>query len=443
MSATATVDPKDFEKRMERFGEMVERLGDTASALHQNAQGGTVAYFEDDEDTPVITGQQLKSYTPQRPVKRLPRDYVKVSRDQFKGCSDFLRLGMRKPDEFHSRYNECRKAVMKSFGLNTYEGEAGGTLVLPEFAPFILGREYSNDLWSRTRNFSVSGNTMMFPKLSGSDRRTGQREGGVRGYWTGEENTILTSQPSFERIGLRLKKLAVAVFVTEELLDDNSYALEQYVGQAVRREMNFMLGDSVFRGNGVAQPQGFLNAPGTITVAKQEGQAANTIVSENILDMWARRVAGAPIEDLVWLVNQELDAELPRMQLGTSSIGALTYMPPGGLSGAPYATLQGRPVIPTEFNEGLGDRGDIALCDFSQMLSISKGGIREAVSSEVEFLRDLLVYKFTIRVDATPADDKVITPYKGTKTQSPFIVLADRHPDPTTTAEPTTTTTAG
>lgn len=425
MSGTAQLDPKALDERINRLSEILDKADKMADA-RVNREGGSIAYFEHDAEAEAITGRQIKSATPIERLRRLPSDYVKENRKQFKSFSDFLKVGMRQPEQFATRYREAKGNVMKSFGLNTYEGEAGASLVLPEFAPIIMEREYSNDIFGRTNNFSVSGHTMSFPRVNGNNRTTGNRDGGLRGYWTGEENTILTSRPSFDNTTLKLKKLAVAVFVTEEMLDDNSYVLQQWVARAVRREIDFMLGDACFRGNGVAQPLGFLNAPGTISVAKETGQAAATVVSENILNMWARRVAGQPQDNLAWFVNQEVEAVLPKLVLGTGGNSALTFMPAGGLSGSPYATLMGRPIVPTEFNEGLGTVGDIALCDFSQMLSISKGGVQEAVSSEVEFLRDLLCYKFTIRVDAKPADDKVVTPYKGTATQSPFITLATR-----------------
>jgi len=424
MSATATLEPKSFEEKIDRLSSLLERTGADMSTVRSNGELGTLSAFEDTDEE--ITGAQLKSYTKFRPVNRLPREYRVKSREQFKSFSEFLRFGMRNPEAFAERYGKAKSNVLKSFGLNTYEGEAGASLVLPEFAPEIIEREYTNDIWRRTNNFTVAGNTMNFPKVAGASREAGKREGGLLGYWTGEENPITTSKPQFDGTTLRLKKLAIAVFVTEEMLDDNSYVLQQWVGRAVRREMDFMLGDAIFRGNGTTQPLGFLNAPGTISVAKLSGQANDSVLAENILEMWSRRVAGQPTDNLVWTVNQEVEAVLPKMVLGTGGNSALTYMPAGGLSGSPYATLMGKPVIPTEFNEGLGTRGDIALSDFNAMLSISKGGVVESVSSEVEFLRDLLCYKFTIRVDARPADAKPITPYKGTKTQSPFIVLADR-----------------
>ena len=44
-------------------------------------------------------------------------------------------------------------------------------------------------------------------------------------------------------------------------------------------------------------------------------------------------------------------------------------MPPGGLSGQPYGTLLGRPVIPIEQCSTLGTVGDIILADLKQFIA--------------------------------------------------------------------------
>jgi HK97 family phage major capsid protein len=421
MSGSATLDPKSFDERLDRLNDLLEKAGASMSGAHINREMGAVSYFEPTDET--YTGAQLKSYLPAKRLRSLPREY---NERQFKSFGDFLKTGMKQPGDFEARYNKQRQAVMKSFALNTYEGESGASLVLPEFSAEILDREYSNDLFSRTNNFTVTGNTMVFPRVNGSSRAAGARSGGLQGYWTGEETEITKSLPQFDGIQLRLKKLAILVYVTEEMLEDNGYILQQWVSRAVRREIDFMLGDAVYRGNGTTQPLGILNAPGTITVAKEGGQTNDTLVTANILKMWSRRLANSDPNNLIWLINQEVEPQLHQLVLGTGGNSALVYMPPGGLSSSPYATLMGRPVLPIEFASALGTAGDVALVDLSKMLSISKGGVVESLSKELEFKRDVLAYKFTIRVDAKPEDAAPVTPYQGTNTQSPFVILGAR-----------------
>lgn len=420
MSATLMDRVDNLDKKIERLGNMLSDSGREMVEVHRNGRAAAVSFFENEPDT----GAQFKGMTPitRRRSNQLPEGY----RGQFKSMSDFLRLGMRKSESFAENYQKSLDSLVKAYGLNSYEGESGGNLVLPEFAPLIREREYDNDLWTRTDQYTVAGNSMTFPKMAEASRAHGQRHGGVRAYWEGEEHAIATAKPKIEETSLRLSKLAVAVFVTNELLEDESYALQQWVTRVVRREFAFMKGFAITSGTGVKQPLGYVGAPGTVVVAKESGQAANTIVGKNILNMWARRDASLPVTDFVWTINQDCEPQLNQLTLTGTSGNELVYTPPGGLSSTPYATLMGRPVIPTEFNETLGTVGDIALCAFSQMLSISKGGLNEDTSTHVEFLRDLTCYKFTERLDARPLESKPLTPFKGTATQSAFVTLATR-----------------
>jgi HK97 family phage major capsid protein len=106
--------------------------------------------------------------------------------------------------------------------------------------------------------------------------------------------------------------------------------------------------------------------------------------------------------------------------------GTPVYMPPGGLSAAPYGTLMGRPVIPVEQCSTLGTVGDIVLADMSQYLLIDKGGIQSAVSMHVQFANDETVLRFVYRVDGQSLWSDDLTPYQGTNTVSPFVALASR-----------------
>jgi HK97 family phage major capsid protein len=112
------------------------------------------------------------------------------------------------------------------------------------------------------------------------------------------------------------------------------------------------------------------------------------------------------------------------MAVGTG--GAPVFMPPGGLSGAPYGTLMGRPVIPVEYCATVGTEGDIILADLSQYLMIDKGGINAASSMHVRFIYDEMAYRFIYRVDGQPIWNSALTPKNGSNTLSPFVTLATR-----------------
>ena len=137
--------------------------------------------------------------------------------------------------------------------------------------------------------------------------------------------------------------------------------------------------------------------------------------------MWSR-CWGRSRANAVWYVNQEIEPLLYTLKIGDVPV----YLPAGGLSEKPYATLFGRPIVPLEQCSALGAVGDIILGDMSQYLLIDKGGINSASSIHVRFLYDESVFRFIYRVDGQPIWNKPITPYKGSNTLSPFVTLAAR-----------------
>lgn len=312
-------------------------------------------------------------------------------------------------------------------GMGELVGSDGGFLVPPQFSDKIFERVYREDtLMNRTDSYTCTGNSMVFPRNAETSRATGSRYGGVRAYWVQEGSTITTSAPTFGRLQLQLNKLACLCRVTEELIQDSGTVLESYLTKVFSAEIAFTAGNAVYRGTGAGQPQGLLNAACTVSVSKETGQAAATIVSENIVKMWARRYALGPTGQYAWLINQDVGPQLYLMTLPVGTGGVVTYMPPGGLSDKPYATLMGAPVIEIEYASTLGTVGDIALVDLGQYVTISKGGLNASSSMHVYFATDEQAFKTTFRVDGAPWQSAALTPFQGSNTQSPFITLATR-----------------
>jgi HK97 family phage major capsid protein len=250
-------------------------------------------------------------------------------------------------------------------------------------------------------------------------RKDGCRWGGVTTYWADEADPLTASKPKFRQIDLQLKKLTGLCFATDELLQDAA-ALESVIRQAFQDEFAFKIDDAILNGNGAGQPLGVLKSGSVVKQELEAGQTAKITV-ENLVRMWSRLWSRSRA-NAVWYVNQQIEPLLYTLQVGDKPV----YIPAGGLSETPYATLFGRPVVPLEQCSELGDVGDILLADLSQYLLIDKGGINAASSIHVRFLNDEQVFRFIYRVDGQPLWNKPITPYKGSATLSPFVALAKR-----------------
>ena len=247
----------------------------------------------------------------------------------------------------------------------------------------------------------------------------------------GRRPTVNATKPKFGLLEIRLEDLMGICYTTDRAQRDAT-SLGQIIQKAFASEFAFKVDDEIIRGTGVGQCLGLLNSGALVTVTKETSQVTATLVAENVIKMRSRLRARSRPKS-AWFYNQELDVQLPQMNIkvknvaGSENVGGFpVYMPAGGLSGAQYDTLFGRPMIPIEQAEALGTKGDIFLADLSEYLLIRKGALETAESIHVRFLYGENTFRFTYRINGAPAWKTVLTPYKGSATQSPFITVETR-----------------
>jgi HK97 family phage major capsid protein len=312
-------------------------------------------------------------------------------------------------------------------GANELVGSEGGFLVQTDFSQELLRLVHeTGTLSSRTdrRPIGPNANGMKVNYINENSRADGSRSGGVRAYWTGEAGSLTASKPSYGQIELNLAKLTGLYYATDEEIGDVTN-LEANATREFADEFGFKVDDAIVRGTGAGMPLGWLNAGATVSVSKETGQAAATIVSENVEKMYARMFARS-IGDAVWYINQDCWPQLFQLHHVIGTGGVPMYVPAGGLSTAPFGTLLGRPVQPIEQAATVGTVGDISFVDLSQYLTIEKGGIAAASSIHVQFTTDETAFRWVLRTNGRPKRDTALTPFKGSATQSAFVTLATR-----------------
>jgi HK97 family phage major capsid protein len=313
----------------------------------------------------------------------------------------------------------------RASGMNESVPSEGGFLVPAQHVPELLKKTYAQtELAKMTRSIQLTGNSMTINRVDETSRVTGSRWGGVQAYWLNEGGTKTASKPAFGRMQLTLKKLIGMCYATDELLDD-AVALESVINEAFPAEFAWMIDDALVNGTGAGQPLGIMSSPCLITVPKEGGQPADTILYNNIVKMWARMWAKSR-PNAVWLINQDIEPQLNTVSMPVGVGGVPVFLPATGAAGMPYATLFGRPILPVEYCQTLGTKGDIILADFSQYLMVDKAGIKKDTSIHVKFDTDETAFRFVYRCDGQPMWPAAVTPAKGTNTLSPFVALADR-----------------
>lgn len=323
--------------------------------------------------------------------------------------------------------DERLRAALSTYGSEGV-GADGGFAVPVDYRNQIVQSvmQAEESLLSRCDVSPTSSNNVSLV----TDETTPWSTAGVRVYTRAEAAAMTQSKPSLKELNIRLHEIYAFVPVTDELLEDVpmlSTHLTTKAGDAIQ----FAVNNYIINGTGAGQMLGILNSPALVTAAAVGSQTADTIHADNIAAMWSR-MPGRVRNKAVWLINQDCEPQLMKLGFpvttatGTATGGMPLFVPPGGLSAAPYATLLGRPVITTEACSAIGDVGDIILANLSGYFAPFKGGVKSDVSIHLYFDQAVTSFRWTLRVGGQPWLSTPITRKNGSNTLSDFVTLAAR-----------------
>ncbi len=408
---------------MEANADEVERLRRQIAAREriEQANAGTGRRTVSDGAAAAAAGQQPGAG---RAIPAQPR--VDARTGGFRHLGEFaltVRSAAMRDETAHNR-------LVNALGMNEGVGEDGGFLVPAEFRDAIMKLvEGEDSLLSRCDNSTTARNAV----TQNIDKTTPWGTAGINVYWEGEGQAATASGAKFDQQTLRLNKLFARVDVTDELLED-APQLDNYLRVKAPEVMTETINLAIVQGNGVGKPLGFMNSGALVTVAAETSQPADTIFHRNLIKMMGRMYAKS-WPRAIWLMHQDVWSQLPLLSFrdigaypSTATTAAVPiYMPPGGLSASPYGDLLGRPTLPLQAMETIGDLGDIALVDLSQYRAVTKaGGTRVDTSIHLKFDTDETVYRFIFRLAGAPWWSSTISPRDGSNTLSPFVTLASR-----------------
>jgi HK97 family phage major capsid protein len=255
--------------------------------------------------------------------------------------------------------------------------------------------------------------------------RVSSIKGGIVGGWAEEGAAMdIESSAKFSRVVLEAKKLFGYAAPPNELLDD-APAFRAWFQKSFPGAITWFEDLAFLAGNGVGQPLGALHtgASAAISVAKETGQGAATIVLENILKMYARMLPTS-LGSAVWTANLDTFPELMTMALSVGTGGG-PVMLTNAASGPPM-TILGRPVTFTEKVPTKGTVGDLSFVDWSYYLIGDRQTMQVNSSEHYRFANGQTAFLVTERVDGRPWISSAITPNKGADTLSPIVKLATR-----------------
>ncbi len=304
-------------------------------------------------------------------------------------------------------------------------GEAGGFLVPEDVSAELYKRMVGRlGIMEQCKKLILNGFSVTMPGLLDDDKSTAAgRYAGIIVYNVAEGGAITGSQLKFRKIRLEVHKKAALAGASEEMLS----AVSNF-GSLLTEGMGDALGDEVvedvFFGSGSGICLGAFVSPACVSIAKEADQAADSIVTKNIVKMESVFVG----EGGQFYYNGEGHSQLSLLTLTVGTSGIPLMISAGGFGNAPVTTIRGRQATITDHCEALGDSGDIVLADWSKYLLAVRGGVKTAMSAHFWFDQDLEAFKATIEVDGKPAWDKAMKPRKGNAATriSPFVKVAER-----------------
>lgn len=306
---------------------------------------------------------------------------------------------------------------------NEADPGAGGFLVPDEFVARLLMVSLEPAV-IRPRAFvmPMASPSVRIPAIRDTSHAT-TVFGGVQGYWLAESGAVTESNPTFRQIALNARKLTAYTTTSNELMGDSALSLEAILTRMFGEALAYFEDTAFINGTGAGQPLGILNAPALISVAKETGQAAATIVAENLDKMYSRMLPSS-LSRAVWLAHPNIFPQLASMSRAVGTGGAPVWI--SNMAGGPPNSVYGRPVIFTEKCQTLGTAGDIYFVDLSYYVIGDRQSMTMMASPHVRFTNDETVHRFVQRLDGQPWIDSALTPRFGTTTLSPFVALATR-----------------
>lgn len=313
------------------------------------------------------------------------------------------------------------RATVSSDEQGNYADQYGGYFSPTQVMPGLLSRGFEGDPTAgMTQKIPMSAPTVKLNARTDSNHTTSV-SGGFTVTRTPETVAATSSRASFEQVTLEATALTGLAFASEQLLADSPVSFAAIIDAGFRDQFGAHKLNEKIRGGGGAAYLGVLDSPALVTVNKESGQAADTIVTANLLKMRARCWGYG---NAVWLANHDTMPQFGTLSVGIGAAGVLTWQK--DIVADKPDVLLGRPLIFTEYASKLGDLGDVMLVNFSQYLEGIYQPLQSAESIHVRFVNSERTFKLWERNAGAPWWRAALTPAKSSDTLSPMVTLQAR-----------------
>lgn len=359
---------------------------------------------------------------PQGTIKEKPPAFQEDPNKGFKNSQEFFRSILS--SAYAGRVEDERLRYLSTAGSDEagrYADPYGGFLVPEGFSPNLKALAAEGDPTAgRTTSVPMSSPKVTIPARTDKDHSSSV-SGGLVVYRRSETQDVTATRMTMEQVKLESTPLMGLSYATEELLRDSAISFTALLESGFRDEFASKILYEKIHGTGAGTMEGVINTPCAISVTKETGQAADTIVYENLVKMRSRCWR---YSDAIWLYNHDALPQLMQLYMPIGTAGAAMWQS-SAREGEPDM-LFGRPAFATEYCETVGTCGDIILGVWSEYLEGTRRPLESAESVHVRFENNERTFRFTMENDGRVWWRSALTPKVSTTTLSPFVMLGDR-----------------
>lgn len=211
--------------------------------------------------------------------------------------------------------------------------------------------------------------------------------------WVDEEGVIPEADDAFGQVSIGAYKLATMIKVSEELLNDSVFNLEQYIAKEFGRRIGAKEEEAFFVGDGTGKPTGIFNATGGAGVGITTA-SASAITIDEIMDLFYS--LKSPYRKNAFFVTN--DATVKSIRKLKDGNGQYLWQP--SVTAGQPDTILNRPLKTSAYVPGIAAAAKtIAFGDFSYYWVADRQGRAFQRLNELYAATGQVGFKATQRVD--------------------------------------------
>ena len=246
------------------------------------------------------------------------------------------------------RDKAARPAVMDALKIGS--DAEGGYLVPDEYEKTLIeGLEEENIFRKIAKVINTSSGDRKIPVVATKGTAS----------WVDEEGLITESDDTFGQVSIGAYKLGTLIKVSEELLNDSVFDLEDYISTEFARRIGSREEDAFFNGDGVGKPTGIFNSTGGAEIGVTSA-SATAITADELIDLFYSLKAPYR-KNAVWVLN---DATVKAIRKLKDNNGNYLWQP--AITANTPDTILGKPVFTSSYVPTIGAGAkSIAFGDFT------------------------------------------------------------------------------